>query len=82
MVPKMDTQGHWERIYGTKAPTEKALIERVTGDPAASIIDVGGGESSLVDDLVSEAYRNITVMDIYGHADTEGSGANFSCSIL
>lgn len=68
-------QAHWERVYGTKAPTEVswfcphletslALIERVAGDRSASIIDVGGGESTLVDDLIGRGYRNVTVMDI------------------
>ena len=71
----MDTKSHWERVFGTKAPTEVswfrphletslALIERVAGDRSASIIDVGGGESTLVDDLISKGYLNVTVMDI------------------
>jgi SAM-dependent methyltransferase len=71
----MDTQAHWERIYGTKAPTEVswfrphletslALIKRVAGEPCASIIDVGGGQSTLVDDLIACGYLNVTVMDI------------------
>jgi SAM-dependent methyltransferase len=71
----MDTQAHWERIYGTKAATEVswfrphletslALVERVAPDHSASIIDVGGGESSLVDDLIARGYRNVTVLDI------------------
>ena len=28
------------------------------------VIDVGGGESTLVDDLLVKGYRNITVLDI------------------
>jgi 2-polyprenyl-3-methyl-5-hydroxy-6-metoxy-1,4-benzoquinol methylase len=71
----MDTQAHWERVYGTKAPTEVswfrphletslALIERVAADRSASIIDVGGGASTLVDDLIGRGYRNVTVLDI------------------
>jgi 2-polyprenyl-3-methyl-5-hydroxy-6-metoxy-1,4-benzoquinol methylase len=71
----MDTQEHWDLIYGTKATTEMswsrphldtslALVERIAGDRSASIIDVGGGESTLVDDLIGRGYRNITVMDI------------------
>jgi 2-polyprenyl-3-methyl-5-hydroxy-6-metoxy-1,4-benzoquinol methylase len=71
----MDTKAHWERVYGAKAPTEVswfsphlktslALIERVAGERSASIIDVGGGESTLVDDLIASGYRNVTVMDI------------------
>ena len=71
----MDTQAHWENIYGTKAADavswyrphlEKSLglIERAAHGHFASIIDVGGGESTLVDDLVACGYRNITVLDI------------------
>jgi 2-polyprenyl-3-methyl-5-hydroxy-6-metoxy-1,4-benzoquinol methylase len=71
----MDTQEHWDLIYGTKATTEMswsrphldtslALVERIAGDRSASIIDVGSGESTLVDDLIGRGYRNITVMDI------------------
>jgi 2-polyprenyl-3-methyl-5-hydroxy-6-metoxy-1,4-benzoquinol methylase len=71
----MDKKSHWERLYGTKAPTEVswfrphletslALIERFARDHSASIIDVGGGESTLVDDLIGAGYLNVTVMDI------------------
>ncbi|MES1261488.1 MAG: class I SAM-dependent methyltransferase [Acidobacteriota bacterium] len=71
----MNTAEHWEKIYGTKAPnqvswfrphleTSLALIERAAGDRAASIIDVGGGASSLLDDLLARGYWNITVLDI------------------
>ncbi len=56
-------QEHWERVYGTKAPdqvswfrphleTSLSLIERaIDGNLSASIVDVGGGASTLVDDL-------------------------------
>jgi uncharacterized radical SAM superfamily Fe-S cluster-containing enzyme len=60
----MNVQNHWERIYGTKAPEAASwyqprleislkLIERAAPDFSASIIDVGGGESTLVDDLLA-----------------------------
>ena len=72
---RINSQAHWERIYGTKAPAEVswfrphletslAWIERVAGQRSASIIDVGGGESTLVDDLIGKGYRNVTVLDI------------------
>ena len=72
---EMDTQGHWEQVYGTKAATEVSwfrphldtslsLVERVARDSNASIIDVGGGESTLIDDLIDKGYRNVTVLDI------------------
>jgi len=72
----MDAQEHWEKIYGTKAPdrvswfrphleTSFGLIERAArGDRSASIIDVGGGASTLVDDLIERGYVNVTVLDI------------------
>jgi 2-polyprenyl-3-methyl-5-hydroxy-6-metoxy-1,4-benzoquinol methylase len=71
----MDAHSHWENIYGKKAPDavswyrphlEKSLelIENAAPEYSASIIDVGGGESTLVDDLVSRGYQNITVLDI------------------
>jgi 2-polyprenyl-3-methyl-5-hydroxy-6-metoxy-1,4-benzoquinol methylase len=71
----MSTQPHWEHIYGTKAAdevswfrphleTSLALIERSSADRSARIIDVGGGESTLVDDLLASGYRNVTILDI------------------
>jgi 2-polyprenyl-3-methyl-5-hydroxy-6-metoxy-1,4-benzoquinol methylase len=66
---------HWERVYATKKPTEVSwyrshldvslrLIARANSDRAARIIDVGGGESTLVDDLLARGYRNVTVLDL------------------
>jgi 2-polyprenyl-3-methyl-5-hydroxy-6-metoxy-1,4-benzoquinol methylase len=71
----MDPKTHWETVYGTKSPetvswyrphleTSLSLIERAAGGLAASIIDVGGGESTLVDDLLARKYENVTVLDI------------------
>lgn len=70
----MDSQSHWDRIYSDKVPTSVSwyrphletslsLIERVASKQSA-IIDVGGGESTLVDDLLSHGFRNVTVLDI------------------
>ncbi len=71
----MDARTHWEKIYRTKAPeavswyrphleTSLALIERAAGTPSCSIIDVGGGESTLVDDLLVRGYKNLTILDV------------------
>jgi 2-polyprenyl-3-methyl-5-hydroxy-6-metoxy-1,4-benzoquinol methylase len=71
----MDIKTHWEKVYKTKAPdsvswyqphleTSLSLIERTGAGLSSSIIDVGGGESSLADDLVSRGYQNVTVLDI------------------
>jgi hypothetical protein len=70
----MDAQTHWEKIYTEKAAdavswyrahleTSLALIERAAAG-SASVIDVGGGESTLVDDLLVRGYEKITVLDI------------------
>jgi 2-polyprenyl-3-methyl-5-hydroxy-6-metoxy-1,4-benzoquinol methylase len=71
----MDPKEHWEKVYTSKAPdavswfrphleTSLALIERAVPVRSASIIDVGGGESTLVDDLLVRGYQNVTVLDI------------------
>ena len=71
----MNVKTHWEKVYKTKAPdtvcwylphleTSLALIERTGTGLSSSIIDVGGGESTLADDLVSRGYQNVTVLDI------------------
>lgn len=71
----MNVQAHWETIYREKAhdavswysphlDTSLALIERTSVSRSAAIIDVGGGESTLVDDLLARGYQNISVLDI------------------
>ncbi len=71
----MNNREHWDHIYGTRAPdqvswfrphleTPLSFIERASPDKTARIIDVGGGESTLVDDLLGLGYRNLIVLDI------------------
>lgn len=71
----MDQKTHWEQVYQTKAPNAVSwycqhlkqsleLIRKADTDPFASIIDVGGGESTLVDDLLEFGYRNVSILDI------------------
>lgn len=71
----MDVKNHWEKVYATKAPesvswyrahleTSLALIERAAVAPSAGIIDIGGGESTFVDDLLLRGYKNLTVLDV------------------
>ena len=66
---------HWENIYAEKNPAEISWYQShpqhslsLIGDTgigtAARIIDVGGGASTLVDHLLMDGYRNITVLDI------------------
>ena len=70
-----DVKEHWETIYKTKQPNEVSWTQEV---PAASlafihqfkipknakIIDIGGGDSNLVDFLLAEGYTNLSVLDI------------------
>lgn len=71
----MDVQDHWEKIYSQKAADQLSwyrphleasvsMIEQAGGGPSASIIDVGAGESTLVDDLLARGYSHLTVLDI------------------
>ncbi len=71
----MDRQSHWEQVYKTKRPDQVSwyrphldvsldLIRNTVVDPAARIVDVGGGEATLVDDLVVAGYRHVDVLDL------------------
>jgi SAM-dependent methyltransferase len=71
----MNRKSHWESIYATRGSSSLSwfqphpqrsldLIER-TGLPTnAKILDVGGGDSFLVDELVARGYTDITVLDL------------------
>lgn len=71
----MERRSHWEHIYSSKAPTEVSwyqvhpeksleLIARTGAKKTAQIIDVGGGASTLVDDLLVRGFQNVTVLDV------------------
>lgn len=71
----MDRQAHWEKVYREKAVTSVSwyrphletsleLIERFAGSKRAAILDIGGGASTLVDDLLAAGYENVSVLDI------------------
>jgi 2-polyprenyl-3-methyl-5-hydroxy-6-metoxy-1,4-benzoquinol methylase len=71
----VDPKVHWEKVYRTKQPNEVSwyrphldvslqLIEDASPNRDAQIIDVGGGESTLVDDLLARGYHNISVLDV------------------
>jgi len=71
----MDRKKHWENIYNTKEldsvswyqPTPQTSLDLIEGtgiDKNASIIDIGGGDSFLVDHLLKAGYTNVTVLDI------------------
>ncbi|PIV14853.1 MAG: SAM-dependent methyltransferase [Gallionellales bacterium CG03_land_8_20_14_0_80_55_15] len=71
----MDSKTHWETVYSSKSTDEVSwfqphadlslnLIKATGVGRGAAIIDVGGGASTLVDDLVAEGYADLTVLDL------------------
>ena len=71
----MDRRSHWENIYRTKLATQVSwyqvhakrsldLIQRVSPPADGAIIDVGGGASTLIDDLLDAGYHDLTVLDL------------------
>lgn len=70
-----DNKQHWEKIYTEKQPNEVswtqdipetslAFLRETELPKSARIIDIGGGDSKLVDFLLAAGYENITVLDI------------------
>ncbi|MUP47240.1 class I SAM-dependent methyltransferase [Gramella sp. BOM4] len=70
-----DLKSHWNDIYGKKEFEETSwyqarpesslnLIESLALSKDAEIIDIGGGNSFLVDNLLKLDYSNISVLDI------------------
>lgn len=75
----MADKAHWEAIYTTKpadalswyqsrAERSLAVIRAIAADREAPIIDVGGGTSALVDELLDDGYTDLTVLDVAGAA--------------
>jgi SAM-dependent methyltransferase len=70
----MQSKEHWEHVYSTKAVDAvswfqehaEASLQLIEGAVPlnAAIVDVGGGASTLVDDLLARGYTNLTVLDI------------------
>ncbi|MEI7524702.1 MAG: class I SAM-dependent methyltransferase [Mariniphaga sp.] len=74
-MEEFDRKKHWEQIYQTKQLSEVSwyqptpdtslkFFEQFNIPKEAKIIDVGGGDSLLVDHLLDRGYENITVLDI------------------
>lgn len=70
-----DRKKHWETVYETKNPNEVSWTQEIPKislsfieffglDKTAKIIDIGGGDSKLVDHLLDQGFENITVLDI------------------
>ena len=68
-------QAHWEGVYSQKGESEVSwfqenpapsleLIEQVGATAASAIIDIGGGASRLVDNLIDQDFEDVTVLDL------------------
>lgn len=71
----VDKKQHWEAVYAGKPVHETSwhqanpalslgMIDAAANGRGASLIDVGGGASLLVDHLLDLGYRDLTVLDI------------------
>jgi trans-aconitate methyltransferase len=70
---------HWDEIYATRAVdqvswfqrrpvTSLRLVEAAAPDRSAAIVDVGSGASSLVDRLLDDGHRDLTLVDVSARA--------------
>jgi 2-polyprenyl-3-methyl-5-hydroxy-6-metoxy-1,4-benzoquinol methylase len=70
-----ERQVHWQNVYQTKGERDVswfqerpaislALIRATQVSANASIVDIGGGASRLVDALIEEGFESITVLDL------------------
>lgn len=68
-------KNHWNTVYETKSPEQVSWTQKIPNTSLefissfgvtkdAKIIDIGGGDSRLVDYLVNKGFQNITVLDI------------------
>lgn len=75
----MSIREHWDEVYRTKAPDEVSWyrprldrslewIDRMGLEKSAHIVDVGGGASTLVDDLLARDFERLSVADISVYA--------------
>jgi SAM-dependent methyltransferase len=74
-----DRQMHWQRVYQTKAADSVSwyrqhldvsleLLEQAGLSAQCRLVDIGGGASTLVDDLLGRGLKSVTVLDISAEA--------------
>lgn len=72
-------RAHWQSVYDSKDPKEVSwyqpvperslqLIREIGVPKSDPVLDVGGGASTLVDNLLQDGYSDISVLDISGNA--------------
>ncbi|HYN53484.1 MAG TPA: class I SAM-dependent methyltransferase [Methylotenera sp.] len=70
-----ESKAHWDQVYTEKAEDSVSwyqkhadfsihFLQKTGINQSASIIDIGGGASTLVDDLLLSGYKNLSVLDI------------------
>lgn len=75
IIHGLNKKAHWEKVYQTKETGELSWSQQVPQTSLdfihsfhlsknAKIIDIGGGDSTLVDYLLREGFTDITVLDI------------------
>src|SRR5688572_28150174 len=79
MKENENEKSHWENVFATKAENEVSWFQSYPQTSVdfltlfnlpfdANIIDIGGGDSHLVDALLEKGYKNIYVLDISKNA--------------
>src|SRR5712675_180578 len=74
-MPRESRQAHWEGVYTRNGENEVSwyqenpapsleLVAQAGATPASAIIDIGGGASRLVDNLVDRGFEDVTVLDL------------------
>lgn len=72
---QVERKNHWEKIYETKGQQEVSWYQNIPLTSLeffdeckvpleAKIIDIGGGDSFLVDHLLDRGYKHVSVLDI------------------
>ncbi len=70
----MGDHAHWDAIYGAKGdedlswteddPATSLRLITIWADPAAGLLDVGGGRSTLAEALLERGFEEVTVLDL------------------
>lgn len=74
-MESMKRRTHWEAVYGTKAPDALSwyqpkptqslnLLRRAGLTRESCVIDIGGGDSRLVDSLLDDGLTCLAVLDV------------------
>ena len=70
-----EKKGHWQSVYESKGEQQTSwfrphldeslrLVDGLALDPATPVIDIGGGRSNFVDDLLARGFSDLAVLDL------------------